>query len=124
MASAGATQEREISLPWAEVITLAGRFAHCSTDVHKFDVYLGVTRWEADLRDGHAWLIWEWEEMVSGVVIRKPVPSIASNIHIVDEDGWPLNAFRREAMLATVVYQLGWEDVILAEVGLRSSTAS
>lgn len=122
MVAAGETQEHDFCLTWAEVVTLGGRFSHCSTDVRKLDVYLGITRWEADLREGQAWLVWEWEEMVSGVVIRKPVPSISSNMLIVDEDGWPLNAFRREAMLATVVFQLGWEDIVLTEVESHAST--
>jgi len=91
---------------------------HLDTSCH-LDGSVGGARsgrvlWGSDRGAGGAAIAWDWREVRCGVLAIADPMSIQSNIELLDVDGRRLQDSHRIVLLNWLVYQLPWQQRLLA----------
>lgn len=92
------------------------RLQHCGTRVLTFrdgdTPSAGQTLW-ADAGDPQAaGVAWDWVEIESGVVAMADPFGLVTNLHLVDDDGEPLNDVAAAIRLQEVLHGLPWQAAV------------
>lgn len=106
---------------WAEVSvsvhdwdTYATAFRHLGTTAYQYDDETGLRRgqalWAREAANDIVGLAWDWAELRPGVVAMSDPMTVLSNVLLVDEQGCPLDAFRRILCLNNSVFLLPWQQ--------------
>lgn len=106
----------EISVPWEDLVHASGLFTHGSTTVNGPTWRSGSTQWTAVIKGREAWLKWDWDTLDNGTIAFRDTLGIASNIQVVDEMQRPFSPARRATLIATLAYQLPWQEPVTAAI--------
>lgn len=106
----------DIAVPWDELVHASGLFTHGSTTVDGPTWRSGSTQWTAVIKGREAWLKWDWDTLDNGTIAFRDTLQIASNIQVVDEMQRRFSSARRATLIATLAYQLPWQEPVTAAI--------
>ncbi len=107
------TTWNDVSVSLAEWNASMGKLRHLGTSSQQFDKETGLrcgqALWGSEAANDIVGIAWDWREVRPGVVAMSDPMTVLSNAVLVDDDGRPVDSFKRILHLNNAIFSLPWQ---------------
>ena len=109
----------DVCVPISEWNESLSELRHLGTTAHVDDKEDGLRHGQAvwgirAARDKWVGIAWDWREIRHGIVAMSDPMTVLSNLVFLDEDGEPVDAYKRILYLNNAVFSLPWQSMACA----------